>query len=254
MKTIKLAYNGCNEEITEVKKSISVLENKIQELRSQLEANLNKIDQKVDIESLNDIDDRILDVREEINNLYQLLEIETKLKSLQDDYDAKRDSAKKAELYRKGLEVKAQLDITDKVKEFSNIYNRLVVDTLPECRSARIKLEDYLPSINEGEYREASSRVSIRLMYYLTLMHLSLKNDDVSFPKFLMIDTPETAGIELKNLINCISKFEELDEYGKDYQVILATGLGKYPESLKDNRVLFMPSKQKQHMLLREVN
>ncbi|WP_254102884.1 hypothetical protein, partial [Opacimonas viscosa] len=60
-------------------------------------------------------------------------------------------------------------------------------------------------------------------MYYLTLMHLSLKNDDVSFPKFLMIDTPETAGIELKNLINCISKFEELDEYGKDYQVILAT-------------------------------
>ncbi|MCP3430049.1 hypothetical protein NLF92_14005, partial [Alteromonas sp. LMIT007] len=74
-----------------------------------------------------------------------------------------------------------------------------------------------------GEYREASSRVSIRLMYYLTLMHLSLKNDDVSFPKFLMIDTPETAGIELKNLINCISKFEELDEYGKDYQVILAT-------------------------------
>lgn len=254
LKTIKLAYDGCNEEITEVKKSISVLENKIQELRSQLEANLNKIDQKVDIESLNDIDDRILDVREEINNLYQLLEIETKLKSLQDDYDAKRDSAKKAELYRKGLEVKAQLDITDKVKEFSNIYNRLVVDTLPECRSARIKLEDYLPSINEGEYREASSRVSIRLMYYLTLMHLSLKNDDVSFPKFLMIDTPETAGIELKNLINCISKFEELDEYGKDYQVILATGLGKYPESLKDNRVLFMPSKQKQHMLLREVN
>jgi len=30
---------------------------------------------------------------------------------------------------------------------------------------------------------------------------------------------------------------------GQDYQVILATGLNKYPPSLVSNRVLYMPTK-----------
>jgi len=80
-------------------------------------------------------------------------------------------------------------------------------------------------------------------MYYLSLMKLSLVQEDVTFPKFLLVDTPETAGIEMDNLINCISKFEELELLGQDYQVILATGLKKYPPSLVSNRVLYMPTK-----------
>ncbi|MGR3293806.1 MAG: hypothetical protein ACUZ9M_07310 [Candidatus Scalindua sp.] len=66
-----------------------------------------------------------------------------------------------------------------------------------------------------------------------------------------MVDTPETAGIEMDNLINCIEKFEELESLEEDYQVILATGLGKYPETLKDNRVLYMPTKSQRLLKLR---
>jgi hypothetical protein len=83
-------------------------------------------------------------------------------------------------------------------------------------------------------------------------MHLALSDESVTFPRFLLIDTPETAGIELEHLINCIRQLEALQDYGVDFQVIISTGLNKYSESLLDNRVLFMPDKQKEHMLLKE--
>ena len=253
LKTINIAFEGCDNEVSKVKNNIFELEEFLLVLKEKLKSSLEKIDEPIDVESLNDIDDKILQIREDINNLYQLLEIETKLKKLQDNYDDTRDRAKSAELKRKEYEIKAQQDVNSKVNSFSKIYNKLVVDTLPDCRSARIKLDNYLPSIDGGAYREASSRVSIRLMYYITLMHMALKDKEVTFPRFLLIDTPETAGIELENLINCIGKFEELDSYNENYQVILSTGLNKYPKSLIDNRVLFMPNKEKQHMLLKEV-
>lgn len=251
--TINMAFDSCDDEVSKKKGNIFELGELLLTLKEKLKLSLEKIDEPIDVESLNDIDDKILQIREDISSLYQLLEIETKLKSLQDDYDKTRENAKNAELKRKEYEIKAQRDVNSKVNSFSQIYNKLVVDTLPDCRSARIKLDNYLPSIDGGVYREASSRVSIRLMYYITLMHMSLEDKEVTFPRFLLIDTPETAGIELENLINCISKFEDLESYNENYQVILSTGLNKYPKSLMDNRVLFMPNKEKEHMLLKEI-
>lgn len=70
------------------------------------------------------------------------------------------------------------------------------------------------------------------------------------FQDFFSIDTPETAGIELDHLKNCISKLSELEGYGKRFQVIISTGLGKYPDTFKPNRVLYMPDKTPEHMLL----
>jgi len=241
--TIELAINGCNDDIHEIVEGQKSLTKVLTELKRKIRTLLEAIDQTIDLETINDIDDKILDIREEIAHLYQTIEIETKLENLQKDYDVKRQLVTDIELKEKELDAKAKRDIAKKVNKFSEIYNDFMVKTLPDCRSARIKLEDYMPSINDGEYREASARVPIRLMYYLSLMKLSLVQEDVTFPKFLLVDTPETAGIEMDNLINCISKFEELELLGQDYQVILATGLKKYPPSLVSNRVLYMPTK-----------
>jgi DNA repair exonuclease SbcCD ATPase subunit len=252
MSTIRIAYEDCDAEVHEIKSKIEVIEKKSQTLREKLTIMLEKIDEIVDIESLNEIDDKILQLREDVINLNQLLEIESKLEHFQKNYDLISEKAKSAELKRRELEIKAQQDVTSKVNTFSKKYDELMKKTLPDCRSAKISLDNYLPSINDGLYRETSSLVSIRLMYFITLMHLALSDESVTFPRFLLIDTPETAGIELESLINCIAQLEELKEYGVDFQVIITTGLNKYPEPLKDNRVLFMPDKQKEHMLLKE--
>lgn len=251
LSTITLAIKGCNEEIDEIIQTRHSLNERSRDLKDKLRNHLDKLDQTINIETINDIDDKILDVRENIGRLTQTVEIEIKLENLQKDYDKKRLTANECELERKELEIKAQKDIATKIKKFSEIYNQFMIETLPDCRSARIKHEDYMPSINDGEYREASARVSIRLMYYLSLMKLSLIEEDVTFPKFLLVDTPETAGIEMLNLIKCLSKFQELDLLQKDYQVILATGLDKYPDGLKDNRILYMPTKNESLLKLR---
>ncbi len=250
--TIKIAYDDCDSEVQKTKSEIEAVENKAMKLREKLKKILVRVDEVVDIESLNDIDDKILQLREDVANLNRLLEIESKLERFQKDFDRISAKAKEAELKRKGLEIKAQQDVTSKVNAFSKKYNELMQDTLPDCRSAKINLDNYLPSINDGLYRETSSLVSIRLMYFITLMHLALSDETVMFPKFLLIDTPETAGIELEHLKNCISQLEKLEGYGVDFQVIISTGLNKYPDSLKENRVLFMPDKNKEHMLLNE--
>ncbi len=241
--TIDLAKNGCNDDIHEIVEGQKSLTKVLTELKEKLRTLLGAIDQTIDLETINDIDDKILDIREEIASLYRIIEVETKLESLQKAYDGKRQLAKDLELEKRGLQAKAQRDIAKKINKFSGIYNDFMVETLPDCRSARIRLEDYMPIINEGEYREASARVSIRLMYYLSFIKLSLVQEDVNFPKFLLVDTPETAGIEMDNLINCIGKFQELEPLGVDYQVIIATGLKKYPAFLKSNRILYMPTK-----------
>jgi hypothetical protein len=253
LSTIKTAYDDCDSEVQETKKEIETVEKQSVVLREKLQEMLGRVDEIVDIESLNDIDDKILQLREDVANLNRLLEIESKLESFQKDFDLISSKAKDAELKRKKLEIKAQQDVTSKVNAFSKIYDELMKNTLPDCRSAKIRLDNYLPSINDGLYRETSALVSIRLMYFITLMHLSLSDKSVTFPRFLLIDTPETAGIELDYLQNCIGQLEGLQEYGVDFQVIISTGLNKYPDSLKDNRVLFMPDrKQKEHMLLKE--
>lgn len=252
LSTIKTAYEDCDSEVQETKNEIESIEKKTLVLRDKLQDMLGRVDEIVDVESLNDIDDKILQLREDVANLNRLLEIESKLERFQKDFDLVSSKAKEAELKRKGLEIKAQQDVTSKVNAFSQKYDELMKDTLPDCRSAKIRLDNYLPSINDGLYRETSSLVSIRLMYFITLMHLALSDKTVTFPRFLLIDTPETAGIELDHLVNCIKQLEGLQKYGVDFQVIISTGLNKYPESLKGNRVLFMPDKQKEHMLLKE--
>ncbi|MCB2792168.1 hypothetical protein KQ881_16465, partial [Listeria monocytogenes] len=67
-----------------------------------------------------------------------------------------------------------------------------------------------MPLIDNGEYREHSAKVPKRFLYYLTLLQLSLSSD-VPVPRLLLIDTPETAGIDLDKLVKMLRQIEELE-------------------------------------------
>lgn len=90
-----------------------------------------------------------------------------------------------------------------------------------------------MPILNQGEYREASANAPKRLTYYLTLMQMSLENSDMPFPRFLLIDTPETARIDNTNLVKCIEIMEDsLRKSSTPAQVILTTGPDRLPSTL----------------------
>lgn len=128
----------------------------------------------------------------------------------------------------------AKKDMLNKKNDFNETYLDLMKRADSHCYSAYIG-DDYMPNINSSQYRERSASVPKRLMYFLTLLIESLKND-VNFPKLLMIDTPNKEGIDKENLIKNISLLTEADLYkknGASYQIILTTGLDTYPADFK---------------------
>ena len=83
-------------------------------------------------------------------------------------------------------------------------------------------------------------------MYFVTLLQMSLDDNDLPFPRFLLVDTPETAGIDLENLSRAISKLSEvLSGASTAAQVILTTGDGKYPEKLQGLRHITLTDHQR---------
>lgn len=93
-----------------------------------------------------------------------------------------------------------------------------------------------MPFIDNREYKANSSDVPKRLMYYFTILALSLKLNSVKHPRFLLIDTPEDSGIDTDHLNQNLALLNDAIDYGKqsdgsfkEYQVILTTGYGKFP-------------------------
>lgn len=200
--------------------------------RTKLSEYLKDIKSTINTSEIDKVDDLILEIKEENNELEEKLQIEKKLESLQAAYDTKKDNyeGKKNDLIIK--EAECNNDIIMKIKQFNKIYNDYVTNTLPDCRSAKIDISDYMPIIDDGTYREFSSAVAIRFMYFLTLLEMSLINDDMNFPKLLLIDTPETAGIDKSKLNKIISQISSLSN--SDYQIILSTARDKYPEEYEE--------------------
>jgi len=229
-KSIDLALGDCFEDETFLEELIKSLEGELVKLRLRLSEQLNDIDDGSSSLAINDIDDKILDLREKNSKLMQLIDIEIKLERFEQKNEGTSGKLRDAKRDEKILQLQAQSDISSRVVEFSTIYNKFITESLPNCRSAKIDSEDYTPIINDFEYREDSSRVQKRLMYYLTLLQVSLGSDSTAFPRFLLIDTPDTAGIDRSRLIPSIGQISKFLTSKKDFQIILTTGVGVYPE------------------------
>jgi hypothetical protein len=245
IETLDVASAACAQEHTELSKEKEELESKTKTLHAQLQALLKEPMAPANTEEARRIDDRLVELRIELENLQRQQQLEQQRTELEDklnSFQSRRDSAKQQvdALY---LELKK--DLSQKRDRFDAIYNSLMIKSVKGCRRAHIDPDTYMPIINNGEYREASAGVAKRLMYYLTLFKLSVTLPDVSFPRFLLIDTPETAGIDTQNLELAISMIQEVLPTSPPGQIILTTGVGKYPANLTNSRVLTLTDESK---------
>lgn len=138
------------------------------------------------------------------------------------------------------------------IKEFATILKSLVDDSSLSCETMSID-DDYMPIIDGGIYREKSSAVTVRMMYYYTMLIYSLINTNVKFPKFLIMDTPEDSGIDKEKLIKNIclldEKIKESNSQDVNYQVIITTGDDRCPESFEKYIVDIFKEKEKDYIL-----
>lgn len=240
------------------KKSIQSLEQLLERKSQRLKiiiGHIEKAEQSIEKIRLY-IDELTKDIATNYNSAYirQLDEREGELNGIILELKQAKDLAKKRETLAsqviqlrnkvEGLKIRvdfflnaAREDMLNKKKDFDEVYFSLMKRADEHCYSAYIG-EDYMPHINSGAYRERSAAVPKRLMYFLTMLIESLKNE-ANFPKFLMIDTPNKEGIDKENLIKNIGLLAEADKYTKEmktqYQIILTTGIDAYPEEFKNN-------------------
>lgn len=177
------------------------------------------------------IDDEIVELKVKLESLHTQLEIEMERSQLEVNIARLQEEIQLLKQRIVLLENKAREDAEEKIRLFNALYGRLMQRTVRDIRTARLD-GDYMPVLNGGEYREASSSVAKRLMYFLALFELSVERDDVPFPRLLLIDTPETAGIDADNFTRALAQIATVMPAvisNKPCQVLLTTGINKYP-------------------------
>ena len=241
--SLKLLLEKKKNKLVDVNQSINKLNISITDCKSYISDLLKDVDSEYNSAYIIKIDDRIKDIKQEISSLETAKEFAVKR-----DYLLKQVNTIKNELEKLKLDVNEKLnnaekELIEKKKSFNEIYNSLMQKADKYCYDAYIG-DDYMPY----EYRARSSLVSKRLMYFLTLLIISLKSES-NYPRFLMIDTPNKEGIDPKNLIIILEQLANINEYIEDkgikYQVILTTGIKVYPDSLKDKVFLTLKDNNK---------
>lgn len=232
VETIQAAIESCESERKKLTGKLARVEGDSDAERTEIRQAANSVELASDPNALRDIDAKILQLRTELAELKQKLSLETKRQELEDKCKDLGRQLAKAKAKATELEGKTQQEMVDKRTEFSDRYTKFLSETVKAVRSASID-DSYMPVINQGEYREASSNVPKRLMYYLSLLSMSLDDSEMAFPRFLLIDTPQTAGIDKEKLVACIKMIETTLTNAKSAgQVILTIGPDRLPSSL----------------------
>ncbi len=228
LETIELAASDLREEIGAVSRQRSDVLQIIARHRAQLEEVKQQASAPVD-NTIDQVDEKILDVRMALGRLHEALRLESKLAELQKRLDDCRSEYDSVRLEVNQLDAASKAELKSQLASFNAAYNDMMTNVLSDCRVASIDPETYLPVINNGEYREASANVPKRFLYYLSLLRLSLAGE-IPFPRLLLVDTPETAGIDLENLISMLRELVTVEKQAKSqFQVLLSTGVKKYP-------------------------
>lgn len=232
--TLDLAIKSCEEELAEIEIKVN---NKM-ELKSNFEnlilESKRDVVRNTNIAEINDIQKKKYNIKEEIRNLEQYKVVKENYDDLIDKINAINSYISKSNSKIKVLEENADKDLNAQIEKFCEIYSEFLVDIKNDVDKAQISKENYMPIINNGEYREASIDVTVRLMYFITLLKIAIEDENVPYPRFLLIDTPESKGIDLKNLNHALSKFLELESINSTkYQVILTSGKNKYPKEME---------------------
>ncbi|MED4016297.1 hypothetical protein [Sutcliffiella cohnii] len=228
--TIDAAIKSCEEEIADTERESEEFELKKLKLNQQLkEIGANEVKVSNDNE-INDVNERILFEKKEIQESEHQLELVEQYTQLQNKYNKVDSKLKKIAFKLNNMEADVEKLMKEQTEDFSKYYFEFLKETDNNIKTAELD-DNYMPVINGGVYRQASSKVPKRFLYYLTLLKMALVKEEVPFPKFLLIDTPENLGIDESNLKKCIELISTItEEHKKNFQIILTTGIKKYPE------------------------
>jgi hypothetical protein len=238
IETIQIALNSYFKQITSIKNELTALSKKSSDLTIKLKKLISSIEFSGNTELVDSLNDKILETKKELDKFEYLLEISINKEKLEETFDSINEKYKSKNKEFRALHLEFVSQNKSLITEFNKIYCELLQKSSAGANIAEID-DDYMPIIDGGVYKNKSTDVPLRLMYYFTILALSLKNESVKHPGLLIIDTPEDSGIDEDNLKKDLDllnfAIQQVASSTKAYQIILTTGLNKYPESFKEN-------------------
>lgn len=232
LETITQSINDILLENNELYKKRDLILCEYESIKNKIKSYLKEYNNPINFQTIDYIDNKISITKNEISQLEEYIKTEQKLEDLTQQYEYTNNQYQQQKLLKDKLENEAKLDIYSKINSFNFKYKELMTNSLEDCKTASIDIDDYMPIIDDGCYKEKSASVHTRLMYFYTLLYMSLKYKNIKFPHFLLIDTPDTNGIDTNNLKRAILQLKNTEISGIDYQVILTTS--DFPEEYKD--------------------
>lgn len=233
LETLDQAGTAIRNETAEVAQELTRVTEEAQRLRSAFSSAADEASQVWGSDEREEqIQEALFAVRDQIAELERALTLEEKLAGYQRRLNTATRLVEEARSEVVLLDAAARQELSGRLAEFDSTYAEMMQAVLRDCRDARLDRDTYLPVVNNGEYREASADVPKRFLYYLTMLILSVRNS-IPFPRLLLVDTPETAGIDQENLLKNLRQIGRLSEAG-EFQILLSTGIGKFPPEFAD--------------------
>ena len=237
IETLQIALDSYHKQILNIGNELEILSTKSTDLTSKLKKLISSIEFSGNTDLVDSLNDKILDTKKEVDKYGYLLEISNQKEVLEEKFDSLNEKYKAKNKEFRILHFDFINQNKSLISDFNTIYSDLLQKSSAGARIAEID-EDYMPIIDGGVYKNKSADVPLRLMYYFTILALSLENKTVKHPGLLIIDTPENSGIDEDNLKNDLNLLNDAilyaNEGDKSYQIILTTGLDKYPDYYKE--------------------
>lgn len=232
LETIQIALESYSSDVTEGIIERNKIQDRIEEQKEKLKALITSTDVNSNSKAIDHLHREILELMKLIESDEYRKKISIEKDNLEDIYTKALKSFKAIKVDFEALQRKFENNNKNIIEDFNLIYENLIIRSSADAMKAEIN-EDYMPLVDDGIYKNKSAGVPVRLIYYYTILALAIKYNTVKHPKLLIIDTPEDAGIDDDNLKKDLLLLNEaltnVDASAQSYQVILTTGLEKYP-------------------------
>lgn len=237
LETIQIALDSYSEEISNDINKKDKLYNQIQEDTEKLKVLIQSTDVNKNKAAIDHLHNEILKVLKLVESKEYLNKVSNEREEIKREFDIENEKFKNVKEEFNSIQRKFENENRTIIKDFNEIYEGLMTRSSAKISKAEIN-EDYMPIVDSGTYKNKSASVPLRLMYFYTILSLALKYNSVKHPKLLIIDTPEASGIDANNLKKDLSLIKYAIDKAKasisDSQIILTTGLNKYPKEFSN--------------------
>lgn len=220
----------CKQEIDLYKNNINMVSDKVNYILDGINKISKEIGRGTNFIGINQLTQRIVELKEELMELELLETKNSELTDIKKQINKIDISLEKLKVRLYELDEEKNNIISENLTEFIGMYDKWLREFY-NTKEINVSMDrNYKPII--GYYQEQSFNVPKRFFYYLSLLKLSLKKD-INYPKFMIIDTLKSEGIDLKRLRMLIPYLNDLE--GSDFQIIMTTGYEEYSNDLKWN-------------------